>query len=763
MTARLLMLLALLPFLCGFSGRVFLNGDDDVAGTELNASLAAVGFVQISTGAEDGSSLPDLTDSCSAAENYDMQSCRTVGTYQAAYHDGECRSYTSSSVLPLATIDNTVCGTTGNPVDAANDEACCGSSTCVPSCIADQARQATDVCLIMAGTVEAGEGTEWAIDENQIITADDGTLEASIDGLRLMLSENDRSGVRCVVATSFPRRGDSAGTFFDANLRIFRDLVRKEVEERPRHLFFDTIALVDLYEAENGTAATDGLYTDCPSTCQRPGTTPNSLGESGFSWLGDRLAKSLKGLALSRTVAVQPPNILFVVIDDLGATGENYWPDLETPNIDALAAAGVDFRHAYSTVPICNPSRASVLIGKSPDTTGIYINFAAIRNEQFGITDLASLPQRFRDQGYRTLGTGKVFHLQNDDDPHTTWDIFTLELNSADLTIADNEIPGDVPSLGLTGVAGTDPNSDGVDFPFPDDFGIFEENDAPTYTDATEDMPDYERVSWARDQIDDVVNYPQPVFLAVGLYRPHFPHYCPKLNHDGLPATVTLGPHLTDDLLDVDDPQWNEFFNADLEFEGIENEAAKAYMACVEFADDQLGRLIEKTDASSEDWLIVLWGDHGYQLDEKERWSKFTLWERGSRTRWIMAGPGIDAAVDIDVPVSLLDMYPTVADFAGIPVNEVRDMDGSSARRFVDNPSVDNVVRLRMDHPTEGEYTGYVSRDYKYILCNERDDEVCTSSEFYELDTDPNEWTNVTGDSAHDAAKAWLVEQGAAP
>ncbi len=761
---RVLLLLAFLPFLCGFSGRVFINGDDDVAGTELNAALTAVGFVQISTGAEDGSSLPDLAATCDAATFYDMQDCRTVGTYQAAHHDGECRSFTTPALMPLGTIDNSVCGTSGAEQDASNDAVCCASD-CVPTCIFDQARQSTDVCLIMAGTVEAGEGTEWAIDENDIITADDGTLEASIDGLRLMLSEADRSGVRCVVATSFPRRGDSAGTFFDANLRIFRDLVRKEVEERPRHLFFDTIALVDIYESENGTTATDALYDDCPTTCQRPGTTPNSLGESGFSWLGERLAKSLKGLSLSITVAVPPPNILFVVIDDLGATGEGYWSDLSTPNIDALAAAGVDFRHAYSPAPSCIPSRTSALIGQAPDTTGIFSTPAggAIRSAQFGITDLASLPQTFRDQGYRTLGTGKLFHNPNDDAPYTTWDVFTLELNSSELTISDNEIPGGVPEFGLSGIAGTDPNSDGTDFPFLSDFGIFEENDAPTYTDATEDMPDYERVSWARDQIDDAVNYPQPVFLAVGIYRPHFPQYCPKLNHDGLPATVTLGPHLEDDLLDVDDPMWRETINADLEFAGLENANAKAWMACVEFADDQLGRLIEKTDASSEDWLIVLWGDHGYQLDEKERWSKFTLWERGSRTRWIMAGPGLSAGVDIDVPVSLLDMLPTVFDFAGIPVNAVRDMDGSSVRRFVDNPSVDNVVRLRINHPTEGEYTGYVSRDYKYVICNERDDEACTSSEFYELDTDPNEQTNVTGDSAHDAAKAWLVEQGAAP
>lgn len=752
--------LSLLSFgLCGFSGKLVIYGDEDMDGTEINTELAAVGFVEMSRAAQATATFSDHGGTCAAVTNWDMQDCRLSGEAQATHLGGECRSFTAFSEFPLGTIDNTACGTTGAEENDTNDDPCCGPETCVATCMADQPRQSGDGCLIMLGTEDAGTGADetW-------VDVEGGVLDDAIDSLRLMLSAADRNDLRCVVAVSFPRRQDSIGTWRGPNLRLLRDRMRQEIEERPRHLFFDTIALIDIYEAEKGTTNTDALYSDCPD-CEHVDSTPNSLGESGFSWLGKRLARSLKGLALSVTVSVQPPNILFVIMDDLGYFGQNYLTDLATPNIDRLAAAGVDWRRAYAPGPSCRPARTAALFGLSPDTTGIYNSTGAldIRDPEFGLTDRVSLPQFYRDKGFRVLGSGKVFHDPQDDAPYTTWDEFTLAIDEA--TVDDDEIPGGVPANGITGLGGTDPNEDGTNYPLSWDFGFFEFNDGtPWSDDRTDETPDYERTTWGVDQIEDALNYPQPLFVSVGLLKPRPPFYCPKVFFDGLPDPVAMAPFLENDVADITDPMGAHLELRDDDLEAAEppdwsNEKSRAYQACVEFADNQLGRLLDATDASSEPWLIMLWGDHGFQLKEKNRWHKFTLWDRGSMTHFILAGPGVPVGDDIDVPVSLTEVYATIADYAGMPVNPTQ-FDGASLRTVVDNPTADRVVRLKLVPSQEdrAEHTACKSEDWSFITNNETG-----TTEFYVLSTDPEEQDNVTADSQWDDEKAFLLANCQAP
>jgi len=103
------------------------------------------------------------------------------------------------------------------------------------------------------------------------------------------------------------------------------------------------------------------------------------------------------------------PNVLFVGIDDLndwvGALGGH--PQARTPNIDALAARGTLFRNAHCSAPACAPSRGSLLTGVAPASSGLYLNYQQRRRVLPGIV---TLPQHFLQNGYTTLGAGKLFH-----------------------------------------------------------------------------------------------------------------------------------------------------------------------------------------------------------------------------------------------------------------------------------------------------------------------------------------------------------------
>ncbi|HVR36309.1 MAG TPA: sulfatase-like hydrolase/transferase, partial [Methylomirabilota bacterium] len=110
-------------------------------------------------------------------------------------------------------------------------------------------------------------------------------------------------------------------------------------------------------------------------------------------------------------MAAARPNVLFIAIDDL-----NDWvgplaghPQVQTPNLDRLAAQGTTFLNAHCQSPLCNPSRTSVMTGLRPSSTGIY-GLSPWFRELDEFKDLVTLPQYFEQHGYRTLSTGKIYH-----------------------------------------------------------------------------------------------------------------------------------------------------------------------------------------------------------------------------------------------------------------------------------------------------------------------------------------------------------------
>ena len=341
-----------------------------------------------------------------------------------------------------------------------------------------------------------------------------------------------------------------------------------------------------------------------------------------------KLKRLLIGVALSSAVstahAQERPDVLFIAIDDLndwvGVLGGH--PQAQTPNIDALAARGMLFTNAHSPATSCSPARTAILTGLKPATTGIYTNYVDWRTVG-RLQGLPTLPRHFRQQGYRALGAGKIFHAHtygpagffgyNDTE---AWDAFYPSL---DRQLPDEVGPPIRPANGAPFVPGTPATAEFLGF----DWSRVVVDDAA--------MGDGQVVSWARRQLEAASD--EPRFLAVGIYRPHLPWYVPQKYFDLHPLSEVALPLMMEN--DLDDVP--EIAHHVRNLDGVENhrwvlerglwkEGVQAYLASISFADAMVGWLIEALDKDNsgraDDTIIVLWSDHGFHLGEKERWRK---------------------------------------------------------------------------------------------------------------------------------------------
>lgn len=450
------------------------------------------------------------------------------------------------------------------------------------------------------------------------------------------------------------------------------------------------------------------------------------------------------------------PNILFIAIDDL-----NDWveilqghPQTRTPNMARLAQRGVVFTGAHCNVPICSPSRTSLMTGKYPFHTGVFTNGESVFQLRGKFT---TLPEHFAKQGYRTLGAGKLFHGSsgkyrqffqeygpgsgNQGGPFTRQELNTLNQNPTykvdrgegklQAVLPLNRMPDDR----RTGKARNNSFDWGpVDVP-------------------TGDMPDGEVAAWAAQQLGG--KFQKPFFLGVGFYRPHQPLFAPKKYFAPFPfAETKLPPTRESDLSDL---SWYARELAVLPLTAgrhatvVKHQqwrpAVASYLACVHFVDDLLGQVLDALDESpySDNTLIVLWSDHGYHLGEKQHWGKFTPWRESTRVPMIIVPPrsmqleGFEAGTACNRPVSLIDLYPTLVDLCGLP--QPHELDGRSLRPLLRQP------QSEWPHPAltaVGRGTFSVcGQNHRYIRYFDGSDEL------YDLTADPREWNNLAGQAEH--------------
>ena len=294
------------------------------------------------------------------------------------------------------------------------------------------------------------------------------------------------------------------------------------------------------------------------------------------------------------------PNVLMICVDDL-----NDWlgclnghPAVKTPNIDRLAAQGVLYSSAHCQAPLCGPSRASLMSGLRPTTTGIYgmIDDNLIKSDNPATAEIIFLPEYFKINGYHTMGIGKLFH------EHAPDSLF-------DESGGREKGFGPVPKQRFVwdGWGTADRENYGRT---STDWGAFPEADSL--------MPDHHSADWAIERLSR--DYDKPFFLAVGMLRPHVPLYVPQKWFDLHPLEgLEMTPYKADDLDDVPSiaKQINDLPMMPQTDWAIESgnwpKIIQAYLACVSFVDYEIGRVLEALQNSkyANNTVIVLWSDHG--------------------------------------------------------------------------------------------------------------------------------------------------------
>lgn len=410
------------------------------------------------------------------------------------------------------------------------------------------------------------------------------------------------------------------------------------------------------------------------------------------------------------------PNVLFIIMDDmcdwahyLGGNNQ-----VITPNLDRLAARGVTFSNAYATVPFSNPSRSSMLTGLTPMTTGIYQNNHEMQASPEAMASVM-MPEHFHNNGYHTLWSGKIFHNRPDEKRLANmWDDRKTSDGGYGPWMKYSERPA----------KGTD-------------WKGYEAWDGPDT-----DFPDIVNSQYVIDFFGK--KHKKPFFVAMGLYRPHAPYVVPKRFFDMYNPNDIQLPEVPED--DIDDlPQYalNTFYQQVCSVRGLlpewrENGTWKrivhAYLASITFSDYVIGNILDALDKSpyADNTIIVLVGDNGFHMGQKERFSKLSLWRESCHVPMIIAAPE-SVSAKVDTPVSLLDVYPTLVSMCDLP--KISALEGNDLKPLVTNPSMD-WDKPCISNYIRGNYTVHY-KNWNYIHYQDG------SGELYNIAEDENEFDNL--------------------
>ncbi len=411
------------------------------------------------------------------------------------------------------------------------------------------------------------------------------------------------------------------------------------------------------------------------------------------------------------------PDVVFIIVDDLndwlGCLGGH--PDAVSPNIDALAKKGMLFSQAYCNSPQCRPSRTSLNHGVYPFHTGTYFN--AKFGKETKITT-PTMQEFFSQNGYRVASGGKVHHGGPG--------------GSGDVLLKRPRDPK--PPKGQDTFGAMKPPSDGYALDVDDS-----------------EMGDFKVAHWAISEWGEVTE--SPLFMSVGFFRPHRPLQVPKSHFDAFPIDSIKRPTEPegDDLDDM--PEFarrlarthahkalhnglsdHEYIVANNQWDAT----IQAYLASIRFVDKQIGLFLDALEKNprGRETVIMLVSDHGWHLGEKKHWCKGAVWEQTTHIPFIVQAPGVSPGVVCKQPVSLIDVFPSLVDLAGVEVPEF--LDGASIKPQLNDPG-------QTRNPVISSYgegnTAIRTLRWRYIRYEDG------SEELYDHSTDPDEWINLAGEA----------------
>jgi arylsulfatase A-like enzyme len=430
------------------------------------------------------------------------------------------------------------------------------------------------------------------------------------------------------------------------------------------------------------------------------------------------LTVMLKTLLLFLALSIAPPlhaasrpNVLLFVLDDMngwaGHLGVN--PQARTPHMDRLAARGITFTRAYAPAPLCNPSRAAMFSGMRPSSTGIFSNEKDWRPL---LPPQKMLVTQFRQAGWWAGSSFKHYH--GDFARRTDFDDTLRGKPERQVEI----ISDSAGQVRWGRIQGGDEMSD--------------------------DRPSSD---WCISKIQSLPT-DRPFFLSCGFSRPHLPYQAPQKYFDQhpleqirLPETL---PEDQDDLPEMGKKLAASFTDQPLRSAGKSAEAVQGFLAAIASMDHELGRVLDALDASPhrENTLILLVSDHGQHTGQKQRWSKFTLWEESCHVPFIWVVPGVTkAGTRSDRVVETFSLYPTLCELASLPVPD--HVEGRSIVPLLRDP------KASWDHPaiTSFKPDTHTLRDARWRYIRYQDG----GEELYDHNSDPHEWHNLANQPEHRA------------
>ena len=424
------------------------------------------------------------------------------------------------------------------------------------------------------------------------------------------------------------------------------------------------------------------------------------------------------------------PNILFIAVDDLRPELACYGEEqIVSPNIDRLTQEGIRFNRSHCNVPVCGASRASLLTGVRPlwDRFVTYDDYADKH-----LPGHLSLPRYLKQNGYITLSRGKVYHHRDDDlagwsetpwFPTGNWQGWQAYIDPKS-EIIDN--PRDGQPSRIAGPAWESPDVE--DSAYPD--GKIAEK--------------------AVDDLHGLAQKDQPFFLAVGFLKPHLPFNAPKKYfdlYDRDKIELADNPYIPRDAPRESIHNSGELRNGYIgvpESTPLPDDYARrlvhGYQACVSYTDAQIGKLLNTLDqlGFTDNTVVILWGDHGWNLGEHTMWCKHNNYETSLRAPIIVKAPWIKGGKVSNALVEFVDIYPSLVELCGLPVPE--HCEGSSFVPLMKNPE---------RKWKQAVFSRWIKGDtitterFQYTQWRAEKDGPVTARMLYDHDRDPDENVNV--------------------
>ena len=498
------------------------------------------------------------------------------------------------------------------------------------------------------------------------------------------------------------------------------------------------------------------------------------------------------------------PNVVLIMMDDMNDYPEVFdgHPQAKTPNIKKLAESGTSFLRAYTNNPICGPSRSSFLSGIYPHNSSNFWQESWLKNEV--LSNTKTIMEKFKENGYNVVGSGKILHHFTD----KVWTDFKYKTdfgpvaykgihNKGKKGISHPDVPEPFRTERMVGCCNMNGGQiDGSFGPLKNVENLKMDGEQLSWAyggsrgykefkynseDDRDLTPDEINAQWAEDKLTEFANSnnKEPFFLAVGFVRPHTPLIAPQKYFDMYPLEdIQLANILENDKDDTYFHLEDQFETKERRTRSIEsyvnlmksyddpNEALKrftqAYLACVSAVDDNIGQVMKAIDNSNlkDNTIVVLVSDHGWTLGEKEHIYKNSPWEESTRIPMTIRAPGVTNSNGlVNHPVSLIDIYPTLLDLAGLDTDtkkneKGRSLDGYSLVPFLKDPETKNwegpdaaltVVYSSDDNknnPSNHHYS-VRTKDWRYIIYDSGKEELYHNAE------DPKEWNNLVFNKTH--------------